>query len=57
MGNTPRCRYHFHEFRHLEGTQEPSDACAGAISNGIIIACSTSDEGLNTEKSWAIVIR
>ncbi|EHK43357.1 hypothetical protein TRIATDRAFT_149048 [Trichoderma atroviride IMI 206040] len=38
-------------FSILEGTQGLDNACADAWHNGIIILCSTPDEGLNTEKS------
>ncbi|PTB45663.1 hypothetical protein M441DRAFT_54706 [Trichoderma asperellum CBS 433.97] len=38
-------------FAILEGTIGLSNACADAINKGIIILCSTPDEGLNTEKS------
>ncbi|UKZ60117.1 uncharacterized protein TrAtP1_001403 [Trichoderma atroviride] len=38
-------------FSILEGTQGLANACADAWHNGIIILCSTPDEGLNTEKS------
>ncbi|KAK1252950.1 hypothetical protein MKX08_004137 [Trichoderma sp. CBMAI-0020] len=38
-------------FAILEGTQGLADACADALHNGIIILCSTPDEGLNTEMS------
>lgn len=38
-------------FAILEGTKGLANACADAIHNGIIILCSTPDEGLNTEKS------
>ncbi|KAL7921174.1 peptidase S8/S53 domain-containing protein [Trichoderma austrokoningii] len=38
-------------FAILEGTEGLADACEAALYNGIIILCSTPDEGLNTDKS------
>lgn len=36
-------------FAILEGAKGLENACADAISNGTIILCSATDEGLNTD--------